>query len=112
MNTTENNKLIAEFMGIEFEKGKYSHESSEYYFVADELEYDFNWNWLMPVVEKIAKDYHKTEIVSDEETDHCRITVYNEEGERDNEIFECGLSTLEATYKAVVEFIKWYNQNK
>jgi hypothetical protein len=81
MNTTENNKLIAEFMG--YDRG-----------VSDLMGYDTSWDWLIPVVEKIKRAKFILEF-------GCRILPDNE-----------GRSKIEATYKAVVEFIKWYNENK
>ena len=57
MKTKEGNKLIAEFMGIEH----YFSNGYENYIYADDnhrtdidLWYHESWNWLMPVVEKVA----------------------------------------------------------
>ncbi len=105
----KNNKLIAEFMG-----GK-SYEASGYTnFVYSEdnhrtevdLAYHDSWDWLMPVVEKIDE-------VSDENTlfkvEHNRAFVEDIENYH---IFidVIASSRLEATYKAVVEFINQLNK--
>lgn len=62
-NVTENNKLIARFMG----KKKYGEMGESWYFpentipdlgiyIYDEyLQFRTSWDWLMPVVEKITK---------------------------------------------------------
>ena len=71
------NKLIAEFMGIEFE-----HVDTY------QLPYNKDWNWLMPVAEK------------------CLTT-----GDRQHFVINDALLTcnIDEVYKAVVEFIKQYN---
>lgn len=64
-NIVENNKLIAEFMGLykgfhafEYESGQIPEwaekEESNTLFLTD-LKYHNSWDWLMPVVEKIGK---------------------------------------------------------
>jgi hypothetical protein len=126
MKTKESNRLIAEFMGVKPIKESpdiYTYSDMPWISVREDspekvmdaiteyVKYDKEWNWLMPVVEKISGYYHKTEIGSDEESDYCRIIIYDEDNVYIEEIFECGLNTLEATYKAVIEFILWYNKN-
>ena len=107
MNETrrENNKLIAEFMelplvpcNIGTEYGAvtegYMHSKGDAPFTADGLQYKYSWDWLMPVVQK------------------CRLESRCEYDEDDNwneihwSLEECN---LDKTYKAVVEFIKDYN---
>ena len=100
MKTEESNKMIAEFMG-NIHDGDVIHE---------EL-YDVSWDWLMPVVDKIEKEL-PVEYVIEQYQDDCRIheiidgvwrpiiEIYNETSRRD------------ATYEAIVGFIKWYNENK
>jgi hypothetical protein len=93
MKTEENNKLIAEFMGVNLIEGQ-------------EGEYHTSWDWLMPVVEKIDEvsndntlfkiEYNRA-FIEDIENYHLLIDVMAN-------------SRLEATYKAVVEFIKQYNK--
>ena len=83
----KDNKLIAEFMGIEFE-----HVDTY------QLPYNKDWNWLMPVIHRIRD--HVNVDMGFEEFDDWRenfkqIDPYN--------------YSLEQCYKAVVEFIKQYN---
>lgn len=134
MATVENNKLIAEFMGYrecpmklyrmddKFESVTiYSmyQEEDEYLtieagkkqvkFSPNEMEFHSSWDWLMPVVEKIGSMFHQVKIEFNEGFPYCEILCYNEDGELSKEIKEEGDN---ATYQAVVEFIKWYNENK
>lgn len=101
MNTIENNKLIAEFMGVE------SYEFRGYtMFVFEEdnhrphidLHYHKDWNWLMEVVEKI------------ESLD----IYYNNYIDYNSSIVSSGkieLSTnINFVYNQIIDFIKWYNE--
>jgi len=87
----ENNKLIAEFMGV---KHLYSTVRLE------TLKYHSDWNWLMEVLDKI----YKMDLYYDKYID------YN------SSMFTSGkieLSTnIHSVHGACVEFIKWYNLNK
>lgn len=110
MNTTENNKLIAEFMGL-----VKSSVVDKYWTKKDsegigfgqlkELIYDTDWNWLMQVVEKI-NDYNNVVKIHE---NHVKI-VNNERG--DVLVDVVSGSMLEAVYNACVEFIKWYNNGR
>ena len=61
----KNNKLIAEYMGLEkgvayyipnYEKHcKFSYDTTNLFF-PEELKYHESWDWLMPVIEKLAKN--------------------------------------------------------
>ena len=55
MSTTDNNKLIAEFMGhkINFGFKEQGVLFSGQHINVEKLLYHTNWNWLMPVIEKI-----------------------------------------------------------
>lgn len=112
MNTQENNKLIAEFMGLSIKEGVsyYTDENDMFPMNVEvkgvHLPYDTDWNWLMPVVEKIESLGYEFFIVEDRikiahNTDHSIDTIIN---------FTLGGSKREATYKAVVEFINQYNK--
>ncbi len=123
----ESNKLIAEFMGA-VGTPKYNptewdvyitgcldvdsdDEKAQHFYTPDEMKYHKEWNWLMPVVEKI-NDTERYEVCIGD--CHCHIT------DTENDNFKVraltlslqGKTTIEATYQAVVEFIKWYDQNK
>ena len=110
----KNNKLIAEFMGWDIESlstiPSHLHPSNLELDNDEVLEYKFHtsWDWLMPVVEKI-------ECTHDDKGDCFNVMM---------EAFECTISGLgltlclnghtkmDATYKAVVEFIKIHNNGK
>lgn len=106
---TENNKIIAEFMGekifnsplLVFDIPQHAMENEKTengasLFEPNKLRYHSDWNWLMEVVEKI--DYL--------------------ERNTDNEVFIKKISSVTSlplftpkhtVYNACVEFIKWYN---
>ena len=97
----ENNKLIAEFMGMANER----HSDGRYLFTTDidelkgadtrfweELYFHVSWDWLMPVVEKI-EDYL---------SDNVGIVGYFDECLSSND--------LDTRYQAVVEFINHLKQ--
>lgn len=87
---TIDNKLLAEFM-------EYTH-NGKYITIEDETSYDTDWNWLMPVVVKIQN-----------------IKTINTKG---YEVWPFKLNAtlceadIKTTYKAVVNFIRWYNKQK
>ncbi len=115
-NIEENNKLIALFMGYDDFKAhssvrlKRTDEIDAYTHILkyEKLKYHASWDWLMPVVEKIEQmkyNIRSTPLYTRIGYD-CEVNKYSEispiitiEGE----------TKLKATYKAVVEFIKWYN---
>ena len=105
MNTTENNKLIAEFLGLQLE------QDQEILFISGlgtkliNETFNKDWNWLMEVVEKIENTTSTSIIIS---CGNCE--VYNCETQETMFFFE-GVK-IEAVYNASLEFIKWYNENK
>ena len=94
MNTQENNKMIAEFMGSNL-------DGLEPFQYEDELQYHKDWNWLMPVVEKIED--MGCEIV----TTNGKCTI---SGANDYYGESIGKSRRGATYDAIVEFINQLNK--
>jgi hypothetical protein len=108
----EGNKLIADFMGWHHhEDKKYdAHEMSN-------LKYHTSWDWLMPVVEKIESLRSFVSINSKS----CGIWNYfnpmevlreSPSNPNHHKVHCTGATKIEGTYKAVLDFIKWCNQNK
>ncbi len=108
----EGNELIAEFMGLEKENGLYLFTTPMDDYKTDTLYFDTSWDWLMPVVEKIECTSTDNKDNSDSffnvmiEVFECNINGGN------ICICESGHNKKEATYQAVVEFIKQYNKYK
>lgn len=117
MNRAESNRLIAEFMGgkiddtfIYFDKTNNKFEDDTLH--VSDLLFDSDWNWLMEVVEKIES------IVLEEVNDTSfnvtigatRYCVIQDNNGGMLKVIGEGKTKIESTYKAVVEFIKWYNQ--
>ena len=125
MKTIENNKLIAEFMGV-FDKilstgNMHSWSDAPFYYTTEDTrekvikniskysKYNKDWNWLMEVVEKIESLEHWTETLGGLQN-ICLIGSINSSCESFKAVAE---TKIEAVYNACLEFIKWYNeQNK
>ena len=103
------NELIAEFMGLLVfpnteEMQAYPLDKLIEWVYPYQIKYYESWDWLMPVVEKIDNLNDGKYIVTIEPM----ITIISNMGEAP--IVEIPFSNrLQNTYKAVVEFIKWYN---
>lgn len=104
------NKLIAEFMGYIYQpcsedfavdfykdpKGKLKNNLAN---VDGGLDFHKHWELLMPVVEKIENLGHT-------------VDIWNNVSVIPHLPKQIGESKIEAVYKAVVQFITWYNQQK
>jgi hypothetical protein len=110
--TTQNNILIAEFMG--YSQPHPDYRSTTYWYKEGEsplviLSFDRDWNWLMDVVGKIESLGYVHSIYGNFST-FLKKGTFNELIWVDE--FR-GNTKLEAVYISVIEFIKWYNeQNK
>lgn len=118
LNVIEGNKLIAEFMGwsqqLDVEKRWYGawfdqHKVRKAWseFQGHEpLLFNESWDWLMPVVENIENfnDGCTLCIIEDE---RCHINT-----QTNFEVDSVGYTKIEAVYNAIIEFIKWYNQQE
>jgi len=107
----ENNILLAEFLGAELEETESnlfvyclempSHTDLSGYkkefYEPNELQFHFNWNWLMQVVKEVIRKANQK--FSDEDLD-----IYLQ-----NSLATADISDV---YICCVECVKWYNQNK
>lgn len=105
----KNNKLIAEFMGLQTGKHLgYNRWQDDWFDNLDvingqrneKLLFDSDWNWLMPVVKKIYSldIYYSSYIIEKASQFH-------------NGQIEL-TTNINSVYNQVIEFIKWYNKNK
>ena len=132
--TTENNKIIAEFMGLEITKNKvivpemFQVEEHPFHLLKwiddfrevdnlppnslNNLHFHSDWNWLMEVVEKI-------ESISFEEDNFINVTIgcgfdctIQDAHGKLFELSTCEHTKIKTVYNACIEFIKWYNEQK
>jgi hypothetical protein len=81
--------------------------------IFNDLKFHKSWEWLMPVVKRIRgiEEGMLVERIDFMPNDGIAIHITG----RDSIIVDANGNhdgDKEATYKAVVEFIKWYNENK
>src|SRR5687767_2205111 len=90
------NELIGRFLGMESPLPKN----------VDKFKYHSDWNWLMPVVEKIEREYSHGVIMYPEYT-----YLIGDGSVEDIENVEYrGKNRIESTYMAVVAFITAFNK--
>ena len=117
----QSNKLIAEFMGLSIKEGvSYYTDQDDMFFMGIEVEepylpFDEDWNWLITVVDKIETELEEEFRVVILEHE-CSIHQKTED-QKLQIAFQCvaerfGISKIQATYEAVVEFIKQYNDGE
>lgn len=116
MDTIEQNKLIAEFMGAKMRKNGYFYDGITFSTGwntcrPENMKYHDSWDWLMPVVEKIhGLGWLPTLTFGGRYRSYSRAVFHNP---NNRELFDREAETMiEATYKAIVQFIQWYNENK
>jgi hypothetical protein len=116
-----NNELLAEFMGLvesTIPNRYWTEKSLEGFGMGKlkELNYDTDWNRLMLVVDKIEsvkidKLYFNIQINKDKVS--LFYTHISDPTKQIEMFFEWGQENKIAnTYKIVVEFVKWYNEQK
>ena len=104
----ENNKLIAEFMGVKpknnwFDGYELSKAGLPFSYGAmgngtDELKFNTSWDWLMPVVAECLRIIGEGNEEWDAQYENINDTFYQVQ--------------INQTYKAVLDFINWYNDQK
>lgn len=101
MTTLEGNKLIAAFMDFD-SNGFTVTEEAEFPYerkgTAEDLEYHSSWDWLMPVVEKIALIAEYYSGYREEIYDKCGVVL---------SLHVC--VSITTVWEKVIEFIQWYN---
>src|SRR3990167_8090384 len=125
MTTLEANILIAKFDGVTIGKDRvFKYERNGSQWAAEGLKYHNCWDWLMPVVEKIAKISMEDEsIIRNGEDSYFNnyypqtFAMINSETKefmvRINRFpLHKSPQLIEATFEAVVEFIKSFKKNK
>ena len=113
-NVLNGNKLITEFMNVK----KDIYDKQPMLIMGDKILETFDktphfhnsWDWLMPVVEKI-EDFSE---VGSIEICTGAIFIWSSSEINSKIIVEEHVikSKIEAVYKTVIKFIKWYNKNK
>jgi hypothetical protein len=118
----EANKLIAVFMGGKIKIHNIS--NLEYFanlshgmsFIPPKLKYHESWDWLMPVIEKICKLKIGDGVEYVEYAYPRTFGMINDEGEFMVHLngfqLQYGETLIEATYKAVVDFLTYYRKLK
>lgn len=105
-------KSIAEFMGGKedyYPKGlpKGTEFAGALENHLENFDYDKDWNWIMPVVEKIAEDY---DFRITWMPTALAVTYIDRPDVSEGEITSMGgMTAIENTFVAVVRFIEWYN---
>ena len=95
MTIEEGNKIIAEFMGFEYNRSIPGHDGTLIITLTlEDCRYHSSWDWLMPVVEKINAIHDVT-------------NIYNQLVKVMEALW---LINIKQLWLAVVEFMKWYNQ--
>ncbi len=99
--TELNNRLIAEFMGMNLGVPndnsvmiQMTPQGNEVVPI-ESMEYHTSWDWLMPVVRKILTNENYIDLT-----------------QRENIMDSLPYGIEDDTYAAVVEFIKWYNEQQ
>ena len=104
----ENNKLIAEFMGINPILYEYY-----YYDRVKEIDkliyYNSDWNLLMKVVDKIEEMGCRTELLGQKDNYNFQI---GKKGGHYRDFDSDGETKILAVYSGVVQFIEWFNAAK
>ena len=76
-------------------------------------EFHTRWDWLMPVVEKIEKEFTVKIIrYSDELSNVCEIETTDDEPLQITYIFGYdydGITKINVVFDAIVDFVKWWN---
>jgi hypothetical protein len=77
----------------------------QHWWSENHLKYNWDWSWIMPVVEKIEKGNFGIK--------QCRKVVEIYHDDTKEVILKVKeKSRMESIYSAIIQFIKWYNQQQ
>ena len=108
----ENNKLIAEFMGL-YNKSGLTHPFAGQNMDIEDARYHESWDWLMPVVAKLKIASNEDSFLDNLHKNGDDVCIEGMRLEHQMDMtFKCDYISVENTYKYAVKFIKWYNENK
>lgn len=113
METKTDNELIAEFMGEVYIPANLR----SFYDEQNLKRFQYSWDALMPVVEKIGKHVYEEHEQDDGiekkwVKDTAFMWTFHNNMARINRMpLHEGETQIEAVHSAVVEFIKWFNQH-
>jgi hypothetical protein len=104
------NDQLAQFMGITWWDLHKQKHSENPLIASESLHYHQDWSWLMPVIVKIeelgfifSNDLANTTVLANKAFASAFIQVFGSPS---------GISKMESMYRAVGEFIDWYNNKK
>lgn len=109
-NIIENNKLIAEFMGLKMYTDGISWFDKSFNSLK---KYHKSWDWLMPVIEKIEESCSTTlhfYSVKSMSIENYHFEILGCANDFENTTH--GDNKIKVVYDNVIKFIKWYNKNK
>ncbi len=123
MENSLNDELIANFMCVPYIDGywRFTKETAPQHssFLWSSLQYKNDWNWLMPVVEKIESLGYYPQILTGE--DGQEMIIYDEMLSYNrkmlnviipNEPVPNTFKKINVVYNTVVKFIRWYNSQE
>lgn len=102
----ENNKLIAEFMGLDKQLTFMEHPQTGEYIPIEEAKFHSSWDWLTPVIKKCHDIGTAFEWEAPESNEFEDIFYL------DGMIYEFMQNDIESVHTRAVNFIKWYNEWK
>ena len=116
---TEGNKLIAEYIGGKFDGYGWEFKDSNIeffknltfvYYKSQELWFHQSWYWLMPLVENIINENNSAvELCGNNYLLGSKYFCSILPDQTNSQSANSENSLIEATYMAVIKYLKWYN---
>jgi cytidylate kinase len=105
---TDNNKLIAEFLGWEIENEMYINTNKVFVqYTYQSLKFNSDWNWIMQVRKKIEDLGFDVNIFKN----GIEIVNYSNKTEIVNNVSQISYNeSIDFVYSGFVEFVEWFNK--